>query len=702
MADLPRMTGGLHAGAADAPLEGAFSKTRARLRRALRVIGRWKIIIFSIFAVTLVVGLLITVLMSSQFTAVSRVEVRPGHKKVVNAQGAVVETTAEDTDFYNTQFYLLKARSLAERVARTMNLAQNPDFFRAHGDSFPGKVQRPAPAQLADRESLAIALLEQHVEVVPVKDSALIDVRYTSRSPQWAADIANAWVRQFIGAGMDRRSALTADARMSLETRLNDLRRRIEESEQNAALYASRAGIDPLKAAPAQRLASRDLLAVSDALQRTEVKRAAAANRAKIIGSKAATSSALSALRARRAEVAAEYARLSVQFKPAYPPLAALGQQLRSLDHGIAQEERRARAALASEQLATARLARELQGEAGSLKARVDMQNHDSIQYEIYRRDAETNRQLYDSALQRYKQLSAAVLGATDVVIVDSAVVPDKPSSPRLIRNMAFALLAATILSGLIVSILDRRDEGIKDPADLEALLDIPLLGAVRDLPADAVQAILTDPRGPGPAPYPKIWSKLVSLDAGYPPSALMVASVQPGEGASTTALVLALTAARSGKKVVLVDADMRSPSLHQYLGARNASGLSNYLAGEEDWRSLLQPLKTEGVTLLAAGPVPPSPADLLSGERFPALAGELAQAFDLVLFDTPPMLDIDDAPLVARGVTRVVFVMEAGRSGIRAIRAALDRLRAADATIMGGVVTKLGDQNADYQYDKR
>jgi capsular exopolysaccharide synthesis family protein len=681
-----------------------------RLRRFGRAALRGKAIIFSIIATSLVIGAVVTLMMSSRFTATSRIEVSRDQKKIGGPQGP---DAAQDSDFYNTQYYLLQAQSLAIRVVRTMKLAERDDFFAAHGLSAPGKPEvitlgkapQFTPQSRSERERLAVQLLEDNIAVKPIRGASLIDVSYTSRSPVWSAKVVNAWIGQFVNSAVERRMMSTAGARKYLQGRLAELRTRIELSERNATLYASMSGIIPLAAVDSrgngradQTLASTDFAALNDALHQAMVRRAVAGSQsgAEGVGTADTAAQTLAMLRANRAEVAANYARLSAQFKPAYPALAASGRQLKALDESIAREEARIRTSVASEARNAAQLESRLRKEVSQSKSRLDKQNRDSVQYDIYRRDADTNRALYDGYLDRYKQLSVSDVGANDVSVVDLAQVPEKPSSPKLYKNLALALLIGVALSLIVIAMLERTDNGVEENSDIQEILGIPLLGTTRDLQDQDPQTLLSDPKSALSESYQRIWSRLPEG-----PGALMVTSTREGEGKSTTALGVAMAAARSGKKVLLVDADMRRPVLHDYLHVDNDRGLSNLLSGDGNWKAAVRRTKSGGVTLLPAGPMPPAASELLNGDRMTILVAQLLQSYDHVIVDAPPLLDLQDAPLLARSVQAILFVVEAGGAGIRSVRSALDRLDGVEAPISGAIMTKLGEANAHYQYDK-
>lgn len=675
---------------------------------------RWKWVILAIIALSLIAGLVVTMLITPKYTATARIEISRDQKNITNVQGLESAQTGRDLEFYQTQYSLLSARSLAERVARQLGLATNDAFFEANGVKFDGQQggitgSARNPEVRRQREEMAVSLLLGNITISPVRGSSLVDIRYTSASPAISAQIANAWTQQFIEASMARRFASTADARKFLEERLADLRVRLEASERDVVNYASERDIVALGSGKAEdgstevnrTLVSANLEALNAALTRATADRIAAESRAaskSVSNAETIANQSIGQLRQRRAELAAEYAKLMVQFEPSYPPARALSEQVKALDAAIGREEARMRTGASGEYQEAVNRENELRRQVETLKTRLDGQQRDSIQYKIYQREADTNRQLYESLLQRYKEIGVAGIAANNIAIVDAAQVPGAPSSPRLFANLGLALLMGLGLAVLATLALEQIDEGLRDPDQVQRLLGIPLLGSSPDTKEDTLTE-LADPKSALSESYLTVLSNLAfSTDHGVP-RAFMVTSSRPGEGKSTTSLAIATMLARTGKKVLLIDADMRSPSIHQLTTATNVNGLSNYLAGENDWRRLVQPVSDRKMNIMSAGPMPPSASELLSNDRMPMLIRDLLAEFDHVVVDAPPILGLADAPLLARAMEGCVFVIEAEGVAVRGINASLDRLRLVHAHIFGAVLTKLKRHHVGYGY---
>lgn len=685
------------------------------VREYLAIIVRRRWVIIGITALSLIIGLVVTLMMTPQYTATARIEISRQQQRITNVEGVDQGDRTFDGEFYETQYELLTAQSVAERIVREMRLARKIDFFEAHQidpENFDFLVQGDQALtreQVLQREELARKLLLNHVEIAPISRSALVDIRYTSSSPVWSANIANEWGKQFVADSIDRRFASTDDARNFLERRLAELRQDVEASERRLVTYANENDIVVLnsveqdgKTVSAPTLAAKNLEAMNSALLEATARRVELESQARVPGgSQIASNTAVATLRNRRSDLAARYAEMMVNFEPGYPAARALQEQISEIDAAIAREEARLNAGAQADYRAA--LARE-----GSLQARVDNltdqlrgQERARIQYNIYQNEVDTNRQLYEGVLQRYREIGVASVGANNIAIVDEANVPQEPASPKLPLNIAIALLAGVAIAGVAVFILEQFDEGIREPSDITPLTGLPLLGAIPAAEEDEdVSSLLLDAKTDISEAYLTVRSNLAFSTPSGVPRSVMVTSTRPAEGKSTTSFALACVLARTGKRVLLLDADMRSPSVHKFFGAENIVGFSSYLAGSDDLNQMISETDVNNVHLLTAGRTPPSAAELLSTDRPKQMVEKLLEAFDHVIVDSPPLLGLADAPLLSQAVDGVVFVVESRGVPARAINLSVGRLRDSHARLLGAVVTKLPlDGNAAYGY---
>ncbi|MEJ6012169.1 GumC family protein [Novosphingobium aquae] len=681
------------------------------LRRWWNAAIRRIYVVLLIVALCVGVGIIKTMLTTPLYSTSSRIEISREQKNITNVEGVDQANGAYDAEFYDTQYALLKSRSLAERVVSDLRLAENASFLSAHGIT---SDSAGAPASLQQRNARAVAaagVLLGGISIKPVANSKLVDISYTSPSQQWAATIANSWPRTFIAANIDRQFATTADARNYLENKLADVRAKMEQSEQALINFGSDRGIVKIgggrdadgRTQDPQTLVATNLEAVNAALVSAKTDRIAAQSRMLSRNSEASPGGAenggIGALRAKRAELAADYSRLLVKFDPGYPEAIALSEQIKSLDMSISRESARIISGKTAAYTEALQRERELTAQVSALKGQFDRQQRDTIQYNIYQRDVDTNRQLYDALLQRYKEIGVAgTVGATNVVVVDQARVPGGPSSPNLQRNLLLSFLAGIFLAGVTVFMLESLDQVVRDPSDVQRVLKLPLLGTVPLSEGEVLQEIVSPHSGLAEAYFSVRTSLALSTSRGIPKT-IVVTSAEPGEGKSTTALGLATAIGRTGQRVLLIDADMRSPSLHERLELSNDLGVSNLLAGSEDFAAMVKETSIRGVSLLPAGPMPPSASELLASERLGRLVAKFSDMYDHLVIDAPPVIGLADAPLLARAVEGSVFVIESGDVSTRAIRNALERLQVGGTFVLGAIMTKLNISEHGYGY---
>jgi succinoglycan biosynthesis transport protein ExoP len=318
-----------------------------------------------------------------------------------------------------------------------------------------------------------------------------------------------------------------------------------------------------------------------------------------------------------------------------------------------------------------------------------------SIQYNIYQRDAATNRELYDALLQRYKEIGVAgAVESNNVAVVDPATSPRAPSSPRLSLNLGLFTLAGALLGAIAAAGLEQLDHGVTEPGEFEEKLGFPLLGMAPKSNGLAPLEALKKPRSDLAEAYLMVVANLELSTVQGAPRSLAVLSTRPREGKSATAIALAKSLARARRQVVLIDANLRAPSIHAAFGLSDVSGVSALLAGSDDIEAVLRSTEQAGLSIITAGADPSNPADLLVGDRLAKLVRALQERFDHVLVDGPSVGGFADALLVASAVQSVLYVVQAEAAPTSVVRAALGRLN--PAQIAGGVLTMVKARRAD------
>jgi capsular exopolysaccharide synthesis family protein len=682
------------------------------------LLRRWWLVA-GIIAACVIGALILTLLTQPKYTATARLEISRQQASVTKVEGLEADEVDRSNEFYSTQYSLLRSRSLAERVMRRMRLERNARFLEAYKLA-PANSETGAAggvASLRQQQERITNILLGSVAVLPIRNSSLVDVQIVGPEPEIAAELANVWAEEFIRQGIDRRFGATADARQFLETRLEELRTKLDDSEREMVSYAEQNGIVRLsetvsadgQTRTASTVSSMNVEALNNALNVATAERFAAEARSRSVGTSGANSESLvnptiNTLRQRRAELAAQQAQLLVRFDPEYPEVQAIQRQVAALDAGIQREEGRVRASLSGEYRAALDRENSLRARVADVSSRLSQENRALIRYNVLQREVDTNRQLYDALLQRYKEIGVSGVSANNVSLVDQAEVPKTPSSPRLRLNLLIAFVLGLCLAGAVVFILENIDEGVRDLHRAATQLNLPLLGATPEVSETSdIMTDLADPKSALAEAYMSVSTNLALSTTNGVPKSLSFTSVGPGEAKTTTAMALATLLGRIGKSVLIIDADMRRPRLHDLAQLPRTTGLSNYLAGGHDWSALVQPTKYPNLSFMSAGPIPPSAAELLSGDRMATLVREAGMKYDHVLIDGPPMLGISDAPLIANAVDGVVFVIVHAKTSVRSAKAVINRLRGTNARLIGVVVTRFVAKAGDsygYAYD--
>ncbi|MDR7135863.1 capsular exopolysaccharide synthesis family protein [Lysobacter niastensis] len=681
-----------------------------------RILRERQWLVVGVTAAVALVALVLTLLATPVFRAGSTLQIERETIQLLDVQGLQPAESPYDIDFYQTQYELLQSRSLAQRVVQDLRLVEHPYFAKtvaavdeAFNERNPGKANALGKAQA--REDALVGTVMGGLTVEPVRNSRLVRVNFDSPDPQLAARISNGYGDAFIASNIERRFDASSYAKKYLEDRLTQLKGKLEDSERDLVTFSEKEQIvsvgEDKPSLDAQNLG--DINSALAAAQSARIKAEAQWRQASTgdgLGlPQVVANTLIQKLREQRATLSADYQQKLGTMKPDYPDMVRLHNQIGEVDRQIATEVGNVRAALQAEYGAAQEQETLLQERIAGLKSDVlDLQGR-SIQYNILKREAETNRQLYDALLQRYKEIGVAGgIGANNISVVDRAQVPDFPHSPRKALNLAVGLLLGGFLGVLLAFLLHYLDKAVHNPKALETASRRPVLGAIPLLGKGATPAqAVADLRSPFSEAYRSVRTALQFATSSGLPRSLLISSAGPAEGKTTTAVELARNIAQLGKRVVLIDADLRKPSVHRALGLTNEAGLSNLLAGAAASAQVVQTMG-DGLSVITSGPIPPSPPELLGGHAFAELLQELGQRFDVVVLDGPPVLGLADAPLLAHHAAATLLVAAAGETRSDAIDAALRRLNATGARVLGSVLTRFDakrqGENYGYAYE--
>ena len=682
------------------------------LREYLRILVKHRWMILSIVAAALVLGAVITLMKTPLYTSTVRLQIDRNAAKIVQGGDVTPEATDQD-EFMGTQYELLKGRAMADRVASALNLGEDSTFFRPRQFSIIGFVEglfgsAPAPADQrgdrADRENAAANVILANRGVRQIVNSRLVDIGYSDPDPSRAQKIANAYADAFIASNLDKRFEANSYAKTFLEDQLQQLKLRLQESDKALLDFGQKEEI--VQTNDKASIADLNLAAANVALGHLVAERIKNEQQWKQLVSATAinlpqllSNPVIEGLRTKLSALVTEYQQKLSKFKPNYPDMVQLKQQIDEINRELAIEVNTLKDSYKAAYEASLDQEAQMKSQIETLKLQVlDLQKR-LIQYNILKREADTNRSLYDGLLQRFKEVDiAGGVGANNVFVVDKATWPDAPSSPLMSRALLISLMLGLAASLGMAFLLERLDDTLKSPEEVEQALGYAMLGIIPKARSGSdLEAQLADPRSHVSEAYRSLCTALqFSTEQGLPKT-LLVTSAGPGEGKSTTSMALARHFANIGLKVLLVDADLRKPTLHTKLNLENAKGLSNCLTGAAP-PEFLQKTNLPNLAFLASGPLPPNAADLLGSSRLLSLLSGGLQVFDLIVIDSPPVMGLADAPLLSSAVAATIFVVGSGQVRTQLIRTAVKRLQLSRASLIGTVITSF-DTRSSYGY---
>jgi len=686
----------------------------ANLRHAFAAVRRHLWMAIAIIGAAVVLALISTLLDAPRYTAETSVQINDQSDEVLGSDfeaGNVTPPSDWDVDrFLNTQLDILRSRGLAERVADRLELAGSERFFSAMEVS-PSAL---AGDQAADRR-LAVELLRDNLEIDLPRATRVAAVSFTSTDPEMSASVANAFAEEFIQANLQRRYDSTSYARDFVSDQLEEARVSLEDSERELNEYAKSVGLirtrDAIspdgRDAVAGTVTTSSLIQLNDAAIAARAARIEAQSRWEAIQGSPLLSSqpvlgnpTVQNLMTRRAELQAELQSARERYLPDHPAIGRLEEDIaavtRQLDTTASQVRDSIRAEYRAAQVAQTRLDGQVSDARGASVAEQDR----SVRYNVLARQADTARSIYDGLLQRYRELNASAgIASSNIAIIDRAEAPSVPSSPNVPRNIALGLLIGFALAGIAVFLRDQLDDVIHTPEDVEDKLDLALLGVVpRSDDVEPIEA-LKDPKSPIAEAYNSLRGALLYSTPTGLPRIMVVTSAQAHEGKSTTSLAIASGFARIGMKPLLIDADLRRPALDRLFGLRAERGLTNLLVSQDDPATAIIHVDGADIDLLPTGPLPPSPSELLSSPRMAQLLESFAESHDVVILDSPPVLGLADAPMLAAIADGTIFVVEAERGRSGALKAALRRLRSMKPVLLGAVLAKFDPTKSGNRY---
>ena len=665
---------------------------------------RNRVLMLAIMLVALIIGAASIWLPRPVYTGQATIQIEPQTARILGTENITPDLGAsENSRILQTQVDLMSSRATAEHVARHLNLPNDPQFLKEAGlDDQPA-----GPA----RDAMVAYALQQKMSVSSPRDTRLIAVQFEDHDPVRAARIANSFAENFINDTLQRRLDTFTYSRNFLRQQLAETKARLEKSESNLVRYATAAGlVDASNAAGAgasgpdgerRSITTASLVDLNNAYSQAQTNRMQAEQRweqamATPVMSlpEVLSNPAIQNLTRQRAELQSTLEQERQRRQDDHPAIQQAKAQIAEMDRQIGVIAGGVRASIANQYRVAAGQEAAISGRVGALKAATFAEQGKDVRYNILKREVDTNRNLYNTLLQRYSEVSTQVANTTNPIsIVDRAQIPGAPSYPRPALNMALAGLIGAALALMAGFVRTRMDDKVHGPTDVESDFRTPLLGVV-PLPKSgaSITDAMNDPLSSVTEAHHAICLALDPVVQTPEHSVLLLTSSSSNEGKSTIAVKIASSLAAAGKKVLLIDGDMRRGSLHKLLGLSNHFGLADLLAkgNEEFLMDAVQYCERRGLAVLSrGGRSSTSPAELLANSRFAALLDEASGSFDAIVVDAPPVLGLADAPRLSGMADATIFVVEANRTPKADVKVALKRLGDAGADQIGLVISK-------------
>ncbi|MEJ2006736.1 MAG: polysaccharide biosynthesis tyrosine autokinase [Acidobacteriota bacterium] len=668
------------------------------------------------------------------------IEINPAEPQVLSFQQIAQAGSSWDIQSYReTQYKILKSRSLAERVVRDLRLYEIPEFYKNRSyfglvTSNPKKIPSasdpnpPAPTSAAYGNSVAHFM--KSMTVTPIERSNLVEVSFYSQNPSLAARVANQLGEDYIDQNLQVKWNEALKASEWLSGRLVELKAKLKKSEDALQAYAAKNSIlfiqnavnaqaQSMANARLEQLEQQYTQAQADRAQKEALYSLVQAGRVQDLPG-VLSNKLIQDLQVRLSDLKNQYSELTATVKPAYPKAVALKKQIDTLQASLDHQKVALSKNVTQEYQAAVAREKYLRQLINQQEKLVNVVAQKMIEYNILKREVDTNRSLYDGVLQRMKEAQvAAGLNASNIMVVDPAEVPKGPAKPRILLNLAVGFILGISLGVGLAFFQEYLDNTLKTPDEVESLLRLPSLGLIPQVrlngSAKTAEHGLTTlgvgTNGSGNGAYALALQKnpmaleafrslrtSILLSANPVPKVLLVTSALPGEGKTTTTLNLGATLASLGSKVVILDCDMRRPACHRAAGVKNSPGFVQCLTGRVDLSEAILPVESiPNLSVVPCGPIPPNPAEVLSSPATGEMLRRLHAEFEYVLIDSPPLLSVADSRILATLTDAVVLVTRAYETPYEVVRRARSLLYGAGARILGVALNNVNIHKAGY-----
>ncbi len=715
------------------------------IKDLIGILRRRKTVIISTVLLVTTLAVLVGLQVTRKYTATALVMIDPNQSRVVDVE-SVIQGLGTDASTVESQMRIIGSRFQLERLAENLGIFQDPEFnvaLRNPDRDVQMQVEGPfesllswipdewlvatgiaaEPVDAVNDEApilqheATIEAFSDRLKVTPEGRSYVIKLAFTSEDPKKAARVVNAAADLYVSTLLDEKVTKTDRASAWLAERLDELRAETKAAENAVEQYRTEHGIND--ASGVLTLNEQRLYNVNQRL--SELRADYAGSQAKLTQIRDMRSQGLKALqavpevlqsqviidlRARETELLKEESELRSTFGSKHPAIVSIQEEKATLERKIDAEVQRITKTIENDSEVIASRIAALEQQVKEVSGDTSLDREVAVRLHELERDADASRNLYNMFLQRYKETADQQdLIEADAKVVSTAAPPSEPSTPGPKLFGAVGFTASIMMGALLALLLERFDSGLRSAKQVEQTLGLPALGLVPRLARlkrnqKPHQYLLSKPLSAYAESVRAIYTSLQLSNVDEPPQVVLVTSSLPQEGKTTLSLSLATFAASSGQRVLLMDLDLRHPSVHRDLGVTPTEGLVEYMAGERDLDDVIVHNDTANLWYLPVKRQTANPTDLLGSKKMKALFALLRERFDFIVLDTAPLLGVTDTKVVSRFADKVLFAMQWDKTSKDTAVNALSHMREAKGHMAGVVLTQVDvRKHAQYGY---
>lgn len=657
---------------------------QVHLRDYLEVLLRRKWIVIVFLISVLITGTVVTFMMKPIYKAATTIQLRSGKADILTFKDVYKEVNDLET-----QYKILDSKNLAEKVAAKLN-SENIE---------------------EDGIKISVGRVMEGLEVEPIKKTELVSVVFTSGNPEVAAYIANTIADEYMSFRQESKLKPTELGGMRLRKEVEDARARLETSEKQLNEYVAKSEFvftrndldyENLLAQKYSALDKELNLVTAERISKEAIYKEV--NKSGIDYNVVLEKPIMQSLMQNYIKLETEYSNLLMIHKPQYPKMLQLKDQIDTIKKRIEIEEQNIINTLHSDYQLALKKEKLLSSSIAKLRQDVTALQKDMIQFQILKREVETNRVMYDSLLQRLKEVEiSTTLTESDVQILDKAQVPRVPFKPQKAYNITLSFIFGLLGGVFLAFFVEYFDNTIKSTADVERISRVPVIGDVpisKTGPKALIKNLSNDDLAFSEA-FRSITTGIQFSNTSRFPKPLLITSPISQEGKSTISASIAKSLASSQKKGIIIDADLRRPNIHILFELDNSTGLSTYLAGNSEFNGLIKKSQCPDLDVVTAGPVHQNPSELLNSSRIKELIDVLSAAYDYIIIDSAPVLGMSDSLILSTISEGVILVVKANTTPVDALIQSNKALMNINANTIGviinGVDTKLGYAYSSY-----